>query len=806
VDLASAVRQRRRVDDRPTGGRDPAHERHYDTVVSAAYRPHRVQHAVRQAPPPPSPRRGIKCADRHNQTVEGHVGHCARRSARTISIARIDPAHRNSRRVDSVIQTGIDKQGLSRTLRGVLDGVDAVDWASLDRTYISDDDDEAGVLRAVASEDQETADRAFEALREWISHQGTIYRRTTACIPFLVELAQLARFNRAELIWQAGYVADPRRTGGPEHDNIRAALASSVDGINALLGDEDAQIRANAVYARTQHADAECMHLLAGRLVVEEDEQVRASLLVALGEVAPDVFYDDFVEAMATGGPRERLAAAVAIGRAGLDWPPGSAGVLARLVVGGVELGLPWFLSDRAVDEVVQRTPHAAIVRDATTIALRTPTSQTAPRPRFAQPVGAESVLYLLQARCETSRHGPHELIDLLGPLLTSRDTEIRSHAVMYLSEIGAAALAYVELLADIARQPSDAAASLVLPSSVFAMRALVRLSHPAWVDSLCTAWATGRRVDLGGTTRWPRYRAVTPALITTIEDRLRWATNPLVVAGLAHFAAETGTGDLESALRAAQAIAPDAVLEALVRVGRATDADLDAAIHLRTPYRHGDLYAAIELCRRGVGTEALVGAIERRKDKPAFVLRQIVPVAHHLHEHRDLLRSFLTGDTSRHSDVHVYAARCLLHAGEAEPANTIVRTALRDRWARDAAAQLAQDLGDPTLEPDLRTVLEHDTGNIHAAEALVSLGASPDEFAATLHDWLHRRWSIDPNDIEAKCRALASPAAAALIDKLADSDERTVTGGDLSMIIWEDELLQSTLDRIRRTPEQDVR
>jgi hypothetical protein len=76
-----------------------------------------------------------------------------------------------------------------RTLRVVLNGVDTIDWASLARALHDADDDLPAVLRAVASDDEETSDQAFETLMEWISHQGSIYPTTVACIPFLDELA-----------------------------------------------------------------------------------------------------------------------------------------------------------------------------------------------------------------------------------------------------------------------------------------------------------------------------------------------------------------------------------------------------------------------------------------------------------------------------------------------------------------------------------------------------------------------------------------------------------------------------------------
>ena len=177
----------------------------------------------------------------------------------------------------------------------------------------------AGVLRAIASDDEATADSAFETLTGWISHQGSIYQTTTACVPFLVELTQIAHFHRADLIWEVGYVADPDRTGGPEHVNIRAAVARSVDRIATLIDDKDPVVRAHAAYTLVQCGGTGRAEVLWQRWQVEDDPDVRAALHIALGQRDTDNAVEALSSAMLTGSPRERLAAAVAISRADLD-------------------------------------------------------------------------------------------------------------------------------------------------------------------------------------------------------------------------------------------------------------------------------------------------------------------------------------------------------------------------------------------------------------------------------------------------------------------------------------------------------
>jgi HEAT repeat protein len=75
---------------------------------------------------------------------------------------------------------------------------------------------------------------------------------TVACVPFLVELAQVSHHGRAELLGMLGDVADPERAAGPELADIRAALARAVKDVVPLVGDADPAVRAKAVYALAQ--------------------------------------------------------------------------------------------------------------------------------------------------------------------------------------------------------------------------------------------------------------------------------------------------------------------------------------------------------------------------------------------------------------------------------------------------------------------------------------------------------------------------------------------------------------------------
>ncbi len=79
---------------------------------------------------------------------------------------------------------------------------------SLDRPYHDPDDDLPGLLRAIASDDEDEDHRAFKQVTDFTMHQGTVYPTTAAAAPYLIELAGLARYHRADLIGFAGMVAD----------------------------------------------------------------------------------------------------------------------------------------------------------------------------------------------------------------------------------------------------------------------------------------------------------------------------------------------------------------------------------------------------------------------------------------------------------------------------------------------------------------------------------------------------------------------------------------------------------------------
>src|SRR5262245_59533068 len=69
----------------------------------------------------------------------------------------------------------------------MLDGLEAVDWASLRHAY-GEATDVPGLLRALLSSDPKVREETIYELFGNIWHQGTVYPASAAAVPFLYEL------------------------------------------------------------------------------------------------------------------------------------------------------------------------------------------------------------------------------------------------------------------------------------------------------------------------------------------------------------------------------------------------------------------------------------------------------------------------------------------------------------------------------------------------------------------------------------------------------------------------------------------
>jgi hypothetical protein len=94
----------------------------------------------------------------------------------------------------------------------MLDGVDDIDWAALDRPCHDPGDDIPGIPRWLGSADIDTVQDALDAEIEFSMRDSCVYPTTVAMIPYLVEVATIAgtagsRYR--EQIWRHTLVGPP---------------------------------------------------------------------------------------------------------------------------------------------------------------------------------------------------------------------------------------------------------------------------------------------------------------------------------------------------------------------------------------------------------------------------------------------------------------------------------------------------------------------------------------------------------------------------------------------------------------------
>src|SRR5690606_1465063 len=129
-----------------------------------------------------------------------------------------------------------------------------------------------------------------------------------AVVPFLIELAQGATHERDGFVWLAGSLADQHHAYGQQAPALRSAVAAQAVAPAGLLGDQDAAVREAAAYAACR-AGSPADPLRAG-WSIEHDPAVRASLLLALGELDIERAAPVWDDACVGGPALVRVAAA----------------------------------------------------------------------------------------------------------------------------------------------------------------------------------------------------------------------------------------------------------------------------------------------------------------------------------------------------------------------------------------------------------------------------------------------------------------------------------------------------------------
>ncbi|MFD0265101.1 hypothetical protein ACFVGY_00685 [Streptomyces sp. NPDC127106] len=319
----------------------------------------------------------------------------------------------------------------------MLDGIDDIDWAALEHAY-GTADDVPELLRAAGSADPRVRDGALDELFSSLCHQGSVYSATAAAVPFLARLALDGPGDRLGLLWLLHGAADG---AGPEWRQVRRAVAAALPPLLALAADADRSVRRTMVWiiAACEDASLPLMPLLRARLAEEDDAEVRADLVTALGllDVSPEARQKRNRALLSDAEPLVRGAAVTDLLRTA-PLPLPAAWVDAALDVcgaGSVHDGChPWPAGYRPLGERLLDDPEAALraVRRGIPLAWEL-TEKWRDRERDVLPWLAESAADV-EDLCRVARVGATleggAPAPFLEPSLRSEDPAVRLAAV----------------------------------------------------------------------------------------------------------------------------------------------------------------------------------------------------------------------------------------------------------------------------------------------------------------------------------------------------------------------------------------
>jgi len=671
----------------------------------------------------------------------------------------------------------------------VLEGLDGVDWAAVSHAYGSATDT-PDLLRQAASGDRELVASALSDLYGSVFHQGSVYPATVAVVPFLVELARGAAHEREGFVWLVGSLADEHHAYGQEAPAVRSAVAAHSAALARLLGDPDAHVREAAAYAACRAGSA--ADVFWARWSIEDDPAVRASLLLALGELDIDAAASVLSDACLAGPAPVRLAAAGALLRAGRRWPDGSTTSLVNAIDEGASITYCWSNGADWYTELLT-APSTAAASDTLTRMLRS----TNPKTR-------EKGIWGLSERCDQRRSAPVQLLPMLATVLHDPDPEVRRSALTAVRNGGRHARQYADVLAELAAGYPTVAGEELITNEYRAIQALARLADPRWVAPVCEAVLAGHRpVYLLGGARFST---------DVLAEIRRWMAIEPVTANILSFAlvgwadqASPAAPELVAALPIADAIVASALLgighddrgmvgllHGMVDSSGSVSAAL--AIHRIT----GDSTRLLDLLREDLTGErrvyvpdaASMSALSERGGE----LAPLVPTA----------LPHLTGTaaaTYPQRDTQTLAARIVAAAGDPEAVIPTLAAVLNGghtpaRSAADLIADLARSWPSlvADLVPALRQRLSDRWSRTSAARALAMLGTPVSELTAPLvhgiTDYAARfglATILELNAVD------TIPALAALLA----TDQRFEPTSSADDIVWADEMLQ---DRVRAT------
>jgi hypothetical protein len=615
-------------------------------------------------------------------------------------------------------------------------------------------------------------------------HDGEVDDDGVTAVPFLLELLAGVPAAREDLVELLACIVSPMFETAGNSERARQTVRAGVDAVVALAADPQPAVRASAYLVIGWSGGP--TNVLWERWAAEDDPDARTGLLVALVAADPDIAQPVLAGCVTSAVPQERLAAVLGLHQAGLALPRGAGAALAEAVLSGTDQ-LERVPVSEPVSKIVGDTDDEAFVAEFLAAALR---------PDARSP----HALYALSTRCDKRRSAPGRYLPLLRPVLTGAGGELWKTAVWVASMGGRATAELADVFADIVAKLPDVTGNYPVTPEHNALGTLRKLGDPRWVAPACRLWDAGGSRWLGGDLRFgPVSRELIAALDTELlaavaADRRRVVE--ALVREIDRLARPYGRPQdrhhlkrLVPALRAALPVAPVVVRRALLALGAATDADLYALLGAEAD--RGDLgEVAVELCRRTGDTAPLAAALTRAvhdqpKDLPGL-LRQALPGGPAFTPILPLIEPLQDDPVP---EVRIAAAHLLHLTGGTDHALPIARMALLrgNPYQAQTGAQLARDLCDPALEPQLRARLDGGPATLAAAEALLALGVPATDLTEPLLRWLPTCHYYAK--ILYVCRDVLDPSAAPRLRDLATRDARTIGGlVEVSSEVWGDE------------------
>jgi hypothetical protein len=587
----------------------------------------------------------------------------------------------------------------------MLEGLDEVGWTELSHAYGSANDVPA-MLRQAASGGH-AAKEALEDLYGIVFHQGTVYTATVATVPFLIELARWAPTYRDQFAWMLGELADPGHAYGKAFDAVKVAVAAYADVFTGLLGDADAQVRAAAAYALAQ-----CSLLVTplwDRWAVEDDPDVRASLVLALGLRDPARSAAALADAVMDAAPVVRVAGALALARNRVTWPDGAIRLVVSAIDDGADIAYAWWYEGGWIDDLVLAAD------DSLAVAL------------LHQMLSADSAgtremgAYGIAVRNHARRSAPTQLTPMLRPLLDDPDRTVRGYAFYALRQSGAASRQFIDEIADIAARLPQITSQSGFTAELLAVETLMLLGDERWLDPVCEAFA-----EPDGIKSLPLHGDIpcSPAVLAAARRRLaQLCTLASAHPAIPKLVLVAGLWGPEAA-----AIAPE-LLAAPPYVGKDAARALLRVGHLAAvmePYLReaDDPEAAMGVWRLTVDPQPLVSTLDvlltrgkrRAVDSAAHTITEVgsglAPLV-------GVALTHLTGTAApTHPDreIQILAARALWHLG-IPPSELVgpLMTAINSPHGHRDAIRLLRDMHAPEAIPHLEQFAERDE-RIHAA------------------------------------------------------------------------------------------